>query len=223
MSNTARNQIIGLLRTALAAAPKAPNPDPQPVAPPHMTRDEKIAMLTRNMEAVKSEVHRADADDWPETLKAILAKRGARSLLVAPATDTGKAVVRAWEGGGDLPRLVPYSEDIENFKEELFQIDAGITGTIGGIAETGALILWPTPDEPRLMSLVPPIHVAVLSADRIHWNFLEAMEAGRWNRGMPTNALLISGPSKTADIELVLAFGVHGPKELIVLIVDRPA
>ena len=46
------------------------------------------------------------------------------------------------------------------------------------------------------------------------------MQKENWAGNMPTNAFLISGPSKTADIELTLAFGVHGPKELIVLIVD---
>ena len=70
------------------------------------------------------------------------------------------------------------------------------------------------------MSLVPSIHIAVLEADRIHNTFAEAIASERWQDGMPTNALLISGPSKTADIELTLTFGVHGPKELIVLIVE---
>jgi L-lactate dehydrogenase complex protein LldG len=46
------------------------------------------------------------------------------------------------------------------------------------------------------------------------------MQAENWPNRMPTNALLISGPSKTADIEMTLAFGVHGPRELMVMIVD---
>ena len=46
------------------------------------------------------------------------------------------------------------------------------------------------------------------------------MKAQNWSSGMPTNALLISGPSKTADIEQTLAYGVHGPKELIVLMIE---
>ena len=91
---------------------------------------------------------------------------------------------------------------------------------MGAIAETGAIILWPTEKEPRLMSLVPPIHIAVVKADKIFNSFCDVIQAENWPQKMPTNVLLISGPSKTADIELVLAFGVHGPKELIVLILE---
>ena len=68
------------------------------------------------------------------------------------------------------------------------------------------------------MSLVPAVHVAVLDADTIYDSLAEMMAAENWSAGMPTNALLISGPSKTAVIEFTLVFGVHGPKELIVII-----
>jgi L-lactate dehydrogenase complex protein LldG len=102
----------------------------------------------------------------------------------------------------------------------VFNVDAGITSAVGAIAETGALILWPSEKEPRLMSIVPSIHIAVLKADTIHNTLLEAMQKENWSEKMPTNVVLVSGPSKTADIEMTLAFGVHGPKELIVLIVE---
>lgn len=70
------------------------------------------------------------------------------------------------------------------------------------------------------MSLVPPIHLAVLKASTLHNTFLEALEAEQWADGLPTNALLISGPSKTADIEQMLVYGIHGPKELVVFILN---
>ena len=98
-------------------------------------------------------------------------------------------------------------------------VDAAITGVAGAIAETGSLVLRPTPDEPRLMSLLPPIHIAVLQESAIHDTLAGVMEQEQWAESMPTNLLLVSGPSKTADIEQTLAYGVHGPKELIVLII----
>ena len=66
----------------------------------------------------------------------------------------------------------------------------------------------------------PSIRIALLEADKIYNTFGEAMQAQKWPEKMPTKAVLISGPSKTAVIELILAFGVHGPKELIALILS---
>ena len=158
---------------------------------------------------------------WTDRLKEILKIKGLKQMLYAPGTPVGDAIKDAWSKEDEgLPALRAYDAAIETFKEELFTMDAGITGTRGGIAETGALILWPDEKEPRLISLVPGVHIAVLNADQIYENFAEAVEKGSWVDRMPANALLISGPSKTADIELVLAFGVHGPKELIVLVLS---
>ena len=112
-------------------------------------------------------------------------------------------------------------QPIETWKHDLFnQVEAAFTSTFGGIAETGSLILMPNSDEPRLMSLVPPIHIALLDTSKLYSTFAEAMQTQGWvQHGMPTNALLISGPSKSADIEQTLAYGVHGPKELVVILV----
>jgi L-lactate dehydrogenase complex protein LldG len=68
------------------------------------------------------------------------------------------------------------------------------------------------------MSVVPPVHIAGLKAAEILDTLAEAMRKEGWAEKMPSNLLLISGPSKTADIELTLASGVHAPKELVVFI-----
>jgi L-lactate dehydrogenase complex protein LldG len=118
------------------------------------------------------------------------------------------------------PDLTIYDGRYEDRKAEVFEALAALTTTRGAIAETGSLILWPNEAEPRLLSLVPPLHIALLDADRIYDTLWWTLTEENWQDGMPTNVVLISGPSKTADIEQELTFGVHGPKELIVLVID---
>ncbi|MGB2902280.1 MAG: LUD domain-containing protein, partial [Candidatus Dechloromonas phosphoritropha] len=70
---------------------------------------------------------------------------------------------------------------------------------------------------------VPPVHIVLLDAGKIYNTFYEAMQSENWKDGLPTNALLISGPSTTADIQVTLAYGAHGPKELVVLLMGEAA
>ncbi len=222
MPENSRERILQRLRTAVSGRRDLPPVPALPETPP-ASREENLEQLKTRMTAMRSEVYVVPKADpgapWTDRLKAILAEKGLKQMLYAPGTPVGDAVKAAWAAGGEgLPALRPYDAAVETFKDELFAIDAGITGTAGGIADTGALILWPDEKEPRLISLVPAVHIAVLDADRIYETLSEAIETGAWADSMPTNALLISGPSKTADIELVLAFGVHGPKELVVLV-----
>jgi L-lactate dehydrogenase complex protein LldG len=216
-SHTARERILARLHasgTEQTDVPEAPLP-----AALSLGRDARIERLATLMTAIRTEVHVVDADSWAVKLKELAREKGWKQLLFGPGSPIGPAIEKAWPSdAGGLPELVPYLAQVETFKDDLFQIDAGITSVRGGVADTGAVVLWPTPSEPRLMSLVPPVHVAVLDADTIYNSLSEMMASENWADGMPTNALLISGPSKTADIEFTLVFGVHGPKELIVII-----
>jgi L-lactate dehydrogenase complex protein LldG len=220
MSEGSRHRIFSKLQ---AATRQTTAPVSQPPGLPIKTysQKEKVEKLKTLMEAMRTEVHLAGAKNWVDTVKDILIKREVKSLLYAPRTEIGKAFEYQGESAAsDLPQLIPYEMEIEQMKERVFTVDAGITSAAGAIAETGALILWPTEKEPRLMSIVPPLHIAVLQADTIHNSLSEVMQKENWPAKMPTNVVLVSGPSKTADIEMTLAFGVHGPKELIVLIVE---
>ncbi len=94
--------------------------------------------------------------------------------------------------------------------------DAGLTGADAALAETGTLVVSSGPGRSRLVSLLPAVHIALvptacLTADLFTWT---ASRGG----GMPASITLISGPSKTADIEQVMAIGVHGPKRLVVIL-----
>jgi L-lactate dehydrogenase complex protein LldG len=218
MNDTARDRILARLRGA--PRDEAPRPAAEPEAAP-VERREMVARLKKLLEAMRSEVRMVPEAGWVATLVEVLKARGCGTLLYAPGTPVGQAVAAAWAAGADgLPELVPYADAVEQLKDRIFTVDAAVTAAAGAVADTGALILRPSAAEPRLMSLVPPIHVAVLRAETVFASLSEAMRAGRWSEEMPTNLVLVSGPSKTADIELILAFGVHGPKELIVLIVE---
>jgi len=219
MSEQSRDRIFARLKSAGAEAAAVVQPESLPMV--EHNRREKIEKLKALMEAMRTEVHITSEREWLGLLEDILRQRNIKDLLYGPRSPIGEALQHKWQTSSDgLPELVPYEDEIEKIKERVFNVEAGITSTRGGIAETGALILWSTIEEPRLLSLVPPIHIAVLRADTIYNSLLEVMQKENWAAGMPTNAFLISGPSKTADIELVLAFGVHGPKELIVLLTD---
>ncbi|MEE3624142.1 LUD domain-containing protein [Nitrospirillum sp. BR 11752] len=216
-SNTARANILGRLK----AAPGRPGPDLPPWTPP--TYADKLARFRQMAEANHAEIHEVTASNWPQRLATLLNNRGLRNLMIAPGTPRGDALAQAAAQGVPLPPLVPYDQSVEALKDALVhQVDAGLTGTRGAIAETGTLILWPTAQEPRLLSLLPPLHIAVLEEDALHDTLAAAVRDQGWAAaGMPTNALLISGPSKTSDIEQTLAYGVHGPKELIILLVKK--
>jgi L-lactate dehydrogenase complex protein LldG len=143
----------------------------------------------------------------------------AKNVALGPATEAGRLLAAACARAG-APAVVPYDRPVEEIKAALFEdIDAGFTTVRSAIADTGSLVLWPSPEEPRLLSLVPPLHVALLSAAAIRDTLLGVMREEGWAKGLPPNALLVSGPSKTADIEQTLAYGVHGPKRLVVVVV----
>lgn len=217
MPDPARERILGRLRDSARSVPAVS--DFAVMARKTWPAAERYPRLRRLMEAVRTEFLETTEEAWPKAVRAFLESQGLATLLFGPDTTAGHRLAQSWPGGPG-PRLVPYDRPVEQMRERLFnELDAGFTTTRGGIAETGGLIVWPSPEEPRLMSLVPPVHLALLDTGAIYDTFWEAMRSQGWAATMPANALLISGPSKTADIEQTLAYGVHGPKRLVVVAV----
>jgi L-lactate dehydrogenase complex protein LldG len=105
---------------------------------------------------------------------------------------------------------------------DLFGYDVGISTAQTAIAETGTLMLDSEAERHRLVSLVPPVHIAIINAADICLTLGEALAASRQASEISRTITFITGPSRTADIELTLAIGVHGPQELYVIINEGP-
>jgi len=103
-------------------------------------------------------------------------------------------------------------------KDDMAKADIGITEVDYAIAETGTIVLIANERQPRSVSLIPPIHIAVMKSNTILENLDELFFLVKYS-SQPTSCMtFITGPSRTADIELNLTLGVHGPKELFVLV-----
>lgn len=212
----AKGNILARLR---AVIPPATEPLLRTVSSHDWPAAERLQRFIDRMTEVRAEVHLTSEAGWPTELLNILKSKGAGRLAYAAAAAHAKRMHDVFTAGGI--ELIPYREEVEQWKTRLFtEVDASLTGCRGAIAETGSLILWPDEDEPRLLSLVPPIHCVLLPVSSIYTTFAEAIDRQGWAQGMPSNALLISGPSKSADIAQVLAYGVHGPKSLVVLVIE---
>ena len=208
---------------------------------------ERSARLRTALEAARTEVHSVTRSNWSAKLLQLCADKLLHTLLIGNNTPHGAAVQAAAQHGaakqgtphddaaptsaqngaaeqGQAPhnvQILRYEQPIATWQDQLFDgVDASLTLAKSAIAETGSLVLWPTPEEPRLMSLVPSVHFVLLDVATIHPDFYSAMTAEGWKDHLPTNALLICGPSKTADIQQTLAYGAHGPRELVVLLLQ---
>ncbi len=119
-----------------------------------------------------------------------------------------------WAGAGlDVEARRPDGDDL-----------VGISGAFVAIAETGTLMMLSGPDTPASMHLLPETHVAVVEADRIVAHYEEGFALARAERGrLPRATNLVSGPSRTGDIEQTIVLGAHGPYRVHVVIVGMPS
>jgi L-lactate dehydrogenase complex protein LldG len=172
--------------------------------------------FTASLIAAHGEVHRAGSlAEALDLLDHVLAGLGAERVAVnaEPPLD-----------GVDLGARWPQIEwrvagqEGDDLRAFCAAADAGVTGVDAALAETGTIVVSSGPGKSRLVPLLPPVHIALAPTSRLTTD-LFTWTAGRGG-SIPSSLTLISGPSKTADIEQTMAIGVHGPKRLIVILYE---
>ena len=98
--------------------------------------------------------------------------------------------------------------------------DVGITKADYALADTGSLVIFTESQEPRLLSLLPPCHIAVIESSRIVPSLDDVFRLRPLPGAESSAMIVITGPSRTADIEMRLVRGVHGPGEIHVIILE---
>lgn len=203
-----------------AGLPIYEGPDPRkPLAPP--LPKEPLELFRMRLEAVAGTFTLArGADEVAGVLTRILESAGARRAAASDSARVRPLVEKACNSTGT--ELL-----IDAAPADLFDCDVGISTAQWGIAETGTLVLESKLERHRFVSLIPRVHVALLRADRVCGTLGEALRRTREGAAegeVPSAAItLVTGPSRTSDIELTLAIGVHGPQELHVVVMEPAA
>jgi L-lactate dehydrogenase complex protein LldG len=119
-----------------------------------------------------------------------------------------------------LPNVQSGFSDRDALRDACAAADIGITSADYALAETGTLVMLASRQEARLVSLLPPVHIAIVPRSRIVANLDELLSLLPKPAEQTSSMVLITGPSRTADIEQILVRGVHGPGEIFAVIVD---
>jgi L-lactate dehydrogenase complex protein LldG len=199
----AREEVLARAREAIAGSPP-----PQPVARTYRRAgargpSERIELLAERLGDYRADVRRVGAPALRQTIEEVARGR----IGVPPGLPAEWRPVGAVEDHGLSP-------------QELDALDGVLTGCTVAIAETGTLVLAAGPTEGRrALTLVPDLHVCVVRADQVVETVPEAFDALRGLERRPLT--FVSGPSATSDIELKRVEGVHGPRRLIIVIVEE--
>ncbi|MDB4021292.1 lactate utilization protein [Litorivicinus sp.] len=216
----ARNAILSRLKRP-NQIPTSPPEDWSVVQRDSIDRDTLLDLFQLKFESVKGEVIRVQAADGnkgiTDAIRTWMDRAGFKRLKVG-LSPLAQIIEHSLSEDLFISR---YDQPIEILKEQLFNeklTEVGLTGSVAMIAETGSIIVWPNHQEPRTLSLVPTAHICVCDAEKLYPNLYTCMRDLEFHQALPTNALMISGPSKSADIAQVLAYGVHGPKRMVVIV-----
>jgi len=200
----ARREILEKLKNSKVSLPEKPDFD-EPVF--YALNKPPIDAFKNNAETVNSHVHICESTDELTAKLENLLKNLAPKKICCTEPEI---------------RKILESEDIafSNCDEIPKNIEVGITGCEFLVAQTGSALVSSAQKGGRKMFIFPPIHIIIASKNQMVNSLEDAYQAisDKYSNNLPSQLLLITGPSRTADIEKTLTLGAHGPKELHILL-----
>ena len=204
-----RESILHRVRTAIgrSAGQSVPGAPTARIRIPDVDLQVRIASMVARVEALAGNAM-VCADPRAEVAARIEGKTAVASN--APC-------LTQW-GIAQLPGVRCGITDREELRALCSTADVGITSADYALADTGTLVMLSSPEEARLISLLPPAHIAVVPRERILTGLDELFSILPDPAAKTSSMVLITGPSRTADIEQILVRGVHGPGQITVII-----
>jgi L-lactate utilization protein LutC len=227
------SKLIANVKTALAQEPSAPlhqngvhtSPNGSQARPvvPALRQTELGAQFARELAAVGGDFRGTATPDEAVSRTVALAREiGAKSIAIAAgvALDEGP-VARALEHAGFAVTNYRHvaGDDAVTVTADLAQCDLGVIEADYAIASTGTFVLAGSRQRPISLSLVPPVNLIFVHTARLVPDLASAMSALGNDAIINQRIALVTGPSRTADIEKMIVIGVHGPKHLHAMIV----
>ena len=208
-----RDYVMHKVRTALgrSAGQDAGAAPPVRIRIPEVSMADRVERFCRSLEALAGKTHLA------------LSPAGACAYVAAAIA--GKTAVASNSpflaecGITDLAGVRSGITDRAELRELCATSDFGITSADYALADTGSLVMISSPREARMISLLPPAHIAVVPRDRLLTGLDELFRVVPKPADVSSSMVLITGPSRTADIEQFLVRGVHGPGTIHVVLV----
>ncbi len=207
------NPVLDDVRRALGRTPASLISLPPSIYPPRQPGPEKaeIDRLLAEIRLLSGEAQTLPAAGIPAALQDLVARHSVKTATLW-ATDLIKQLNLAAclrELGVDL---IPAQAG----KHALAKCDLGVTEADFALPETGTLALLSADEKPRAVSLLPRLHLAILTPSALRADLHQVFNEAKHNPYL----VFISGPSRTSDIELTVALGVHGPKDLAVWVIQ---
>jgi len=216
-----RGCILEALRTAVRLPPA-----PRPVLPLQpeliLDRPQLVARFTEELSVQTGVVLRAtDARDALRHLTETAKAEHIATIMTSTDSALAPLDLKTW---GQTHNIAVHTAadfaDREAFRAACFGAQAGITGADFAIAETGTLGIIFHANQPRLISIAPPLHIAIFTIDRLVPTYEQAISQVFQDKHTPPSQFaFITGPSASADIQAIAFKGMHGPRKLIVILV----